>query len=110
MKSLDPDKLMTDAQERVLKAIPYGKDNAKPRDKLCEETHMDDRKVRAIIAELRDFELICSKSGFDGYWRPTNREEVKEFLSENTKKIKSLFKICRLAREYLKNHEDQLHA
>lgn len=110
MKSLDPNKLMTDAQERVLNAIPYGKENAVTREKLCKETHMDDRKVRDIISELRDFELICSKSGFDGYWRPTNREEVKDFLSENTKRIKSLFKMCKLAREYLKNHEDQLHA
>lgn len=110
MKSLDPNKLMTDAQERVLKSIPYGKANAITRKDLCDKTHMDDRKVRDIIAELRDFELICSKSGFDGYWRPTNREEVKDFLSENTKRIKSLFKMCKLAREYLKNHEDQLHA
>ena len=107
---MDAENLRTQAQELVLNAIPYGKDNAKPRDKLCEETHMDDRKVRAIIAELRAFELICSKSGFDGYWRPSNREEVKDFLSENTKRIKSLFKMCKLAREYLKNHEDQLHA
>lgn len=107
---MDAEKLRTQAQELVLNAIPYGKDNAVTREKLCKKTHMDDRKVRDIIAELRDFELICSKSGFDGYWRPTNREEVKDFLSENAKRIKSLFKMCRLAREYLKNHEDQLHA
>ena len=107
---MDAENLRTQAQENVLKSIPYGKSNAIKREDLCKQTHMDDRKVRDIIAELRDFELICSKSGFDGYWRPTNREEVKEFLNENTKRIKSLFKMCKLAREYLKNHEDQLHA
>lgn len=107
---MDAENLRTQAQENVLNAIPYGKENAVTREKLCKETHMDDRKVRRIISELRQKELICSLSGSDGYWRPTNREEVKDFLSENTKRIKSLFKMCKLAREYLKNHEDQLHA
>lgn len=107
---MDAENLRTQAQELVLNAIPYGKDNAKTRDKLCEETKMDDRKVRRIISELRKRELICSLSGSSGYWRPANREEVKQYLKETTKRIKSLYEDCRLAREYLKNHEDQLHA
>ncbi len=107
---MDAENLRTQAQELVLNAIPYGKENAKTRDELCKETKMDDRKVRSIISELRKKELICSLSGSSGYWRPTNREEVKQYLKETTKRIKSLYEDCRLAREYLKNHEDRLHA
>lgn len=110
MKNLDANKLMTDAQERVLKSIPLGKDNAVTREELCNELKMSDRKVREIISELRQTELIMYDSGRAGYWKPTNREEVKAFLSQNIKRIKSLHRSCKLARQYLKNHEDQLHA
>lgn len=101
--------LLTESHQRVNSIIPYGKDNSISREKLIELTGFADRKIRNIIEDLRkNGEVICSSSNQKGYWHPTKRKEVVEFMTETYKRARNLFVMARSAKQYLNSHEDQL--
>lgn len=103
--------MITELQERLLNIIPFGKDNAITRDKLANLIGYSDRKIRDNIHHLRmNGYVICSDSGHKGYWRPTKRSEVNDFIIQMESYGKQCFMASKSAREYMKNHEDQLHA
>ncbi len=101
--------MLTEAQERIYSLIPLGKDNAISRELLRAYTDMSDRKIRKIIHELRiNGRVICSDSSCKGYWRPTKRKEVEEFIEQMESYGKQCINAGKSAREYMKAHEDQL--
>lgn len=103
--------MTTEAQERLLALIPYGKNNAVSRDYLTFMINRSDRVVRSMIKNLRaSGTIICSDTQYKGYWRPTKRSEVNEFIIQMNNYGKQCFNAAKTAREYMKNHEDQLHA
>lgn len=109
MKSLDANNLMTESHERVANLIPYGKENAISRDELSLLTGFCDRKVRDIIADLRENEIfVCSTSSQRGYWMATKREELEDLANEyHDRGIDCLSKESKI-RKYIRVHEDQL--
>lgn len=111
MKSLDACKLTTESLERLSNLIPYGKDNSVSREYLSLLTGWGDRELRRKIKELRMIgDVICSDTSHIGYWKPTKRSEVIEFIDQMESYGKQCFNAAKTAREYMKNHEDQLHA
>lgn len=101
--------MLTEAQERVFSLIPLGKDKSISREMLRVYTDMSDRKIRQIIHELRiNGKVICSDSSCKGYWRPTKRKEVEDFIEQMESYGKQCFNAGKSAREYMKSHEDQL--
>lgn len=103
--------MLTEAQERLYNIIPYGKDQAISRERLVQLLGKDDRKVRSDIKELRmQGFIICSDTKHKGYWKPTKRSEVEDFIMQMESYGKQCFNASKSAREYMKNHEDQLHA
>lgn len=110
MKSLDHDKMLTEAQERLYNIIPYGKDQAISRERLVQLLGRCDRMIRYDIKELRmNGVVICSDTQHKGYWKPTKRSEVEDFIMQMESYGKQCFNASKSAREYMKNHEDQLH-
>lgn len=101
--------MVTEAQVRILNIIPFGKENAISRELLKTYTDMSDRKIRQIIHELRiSGQIICSDSGCKGYWRPTKRKEVEDFIEQMESYGKQCFLASKSARQYMLSHEDQL--
>lgn len=108
---MDRNKLQTESQERLLNLIPYGKENAVSREYLSYMLGKKDRMVRILIKELRiKGNIICSDSKSKGYWKPTKRSEVRDFITQMSHYGKQCFNAAKSAREYMKDHEDQLHA
>ncbi len=103
--------MITEAQERLLNLLQFGKENAVTRDYLSFMLDRNDREIRRMIEELRqEGYIICSSTQHKGYWKPTKRSEVNEFIIQMDNYAKKCFKACQSAKEYMKNHEDQLHA
>lgn len=101
--------MITDyTHELISNLIPYGKENAISRSQLEYLTGLKDRKIRDVIHDLREEQLIISSSGSKGYYRPTQRNEILDFKNEVMSRIKHLFRIIKVARKHLKNHDDQL--
>jgi len=49
-----------------------------------------DRKIRDVIAEYRDVDLICSSSGAAGYWLAADMNDIEEIASEYDKRAKDM--------------------
>lgn len=65
-----------------------------------------EREVRKLIsAERKSGAVILSNE--NGYFLPGNAEEVEQFIRTNEKKAKSLLKVLKSARDYLKNMESE---
>lgn len=102
--------MITEAQERLYNLIPYGKANAISRDNLCKLMNCKDRALRKRIHELRlNGYVICTDTRHKGCWKPTKRSEVNDFIIQMQSYGKQCFSAAKSAKEYMKNHEDQLH-
>lgn len=100
--------MITESHEIILNLIPYGKKRAITREELKELTGFQERKICEIISEIRKNKLIVSSSGLKGYYKPTTRNEVEAFIKEGESRAKKNFASIKLAKNYLKDHEDQL--
>lgn len=101
--------MLTESHERVMNLIPFGKEKAITRSELCALTGFKDRKVRDIIADLRDHEIfICSTSGQRGYWQATKREELEDLADEFHGRAMDILTTESKLRKYIRVHEDQL--
>lgn len=102
--------MLSEAHERLWSIIPYGKKNAMTRSHLVVMLDMSDRKVRAMIHDLRAAgKVICSDTQGKGYWKPTKRQEVQDFIDQMDSYGKQCFNAAKSARKYMADHEDQLH-
>ena len=76
----------------ILDYIPNGKDNAISRSRLCQMTGLSDRDVRSYISNARLETVILNNSDGSGYYRPllTEKEEVRKYINQELKRIKSI--------------------
>lgn len=102
--------MLSEAHERLWNIIPYGKKNAMTRSHLTVLMSISDRKVRTMIHDLREAGMvICSDTQGKGYWKPTKRSEVEEFIDQMNSYGRNCFAAAKSARKYMQDHEDQLH-
>jgi hypothetical protein len=73
--------------QHYYESIPLGSANAVSRAELCRMWGMRDRKVRALIADLRAWDngddmAIVSSSHGKGYYRTKDQSELEDFRRE----------------------------
>lgn len=96
-------------------SIPIGKENAISREELCELCGKSARSVRRTIENLRskdngdDF-VIVSTAHRAGYFRSSNRDEIRSFKGEVTRRGKHTFRPLRKANRILGVHNNQSKA
>jgi len=84
--------------------IPFGKENAISRNRLCEITGMKDRQIRLEIAKARKAstgEFIVNFQEGEGYYRTRNKKEVRQWVAQETARIKNSMDSIEPARRYL---------
>lgn len=102
--------MLSESHERLLNILQYGKANAMNRQQLSDLMNISDRKLRSMIHDLRtEGKVICSDAGGKGYWLPTKRSEVQDFIDQMDSYGKQCFNAAKSARKYMSDHEDQLH-
>lgn len=85
----------------VMLQLHVGKDNKTPRTELCASAGYNDRKLREIIAQLReDGKLICNTDG--GYYLAQTLDEVEEYYWREKKRAISIFEALRPFRKVLR--------
>lgn len=100
---------LTESDIRIYNLVPYGQSKSVSREYLTNMTGFSDRRVRRSIERLRVAGMIiCSSSSVNGYWKPTKRSEVQQFIDEMDSRAKMCFTSIKAARRYMKVHEDQL--
>jgi hypothetical protein len=75
---------MTNTQQRILNAIPYGQDNAITNKYLAFKTDLSARKVQSEIQQMRlDGKLIASTTHPPyGYYIPLDGEETDSYINQ----------------------------
>lgn len=97
------------AEPTLILLIPRGKENAITRNDLSAKMNVSDRKLRAMIHELRgQGHLIIALSSGKGYYRPESREDVEEFIKEQNSYIKSIQENIKNAKKELENYPNQV--
>lgn len=87
----------------ILEFIPYGKENAVNRHDLSQIVGLSDRDTRRAIADARKTTPIINLSDGNGYYRPTNKEELYRYiLQENARAMHILKNIQVATKEYNK--------
>lgn len=95
----------TTANVRILRYIPYGKENAISRKELCEKTGLGDRTVRELINKERESAVIINVQDGKGYYRPNEKDvdDVQRFYDQELKRSKNIFRNLRPVRKFLMN-------
>lgn len=90
--------------------LARGRENRLTTAELCALTGLSRRELQSRIREERlSGTLILSTRGGDGgYFLPSNRAEIINFLRESEGEAKKIFAMLRTAREALKAPEGQL--
>lgn len=73
---------MSDRNEIVLDAIPYGKENAVTRVYLAARTGLPDRQVRKAIEEIRRSHIILNDQDGKGYYRSWDLDDIERFYRQ----------------------------
>ena len=89
----------------ILQFIPTGKENAITRETLSLALNIPDREVRKLIAQARRKHPIANFQDGTGYYLPTEKSEVIEFLNQETHRARSIFWSIKGCRDWLKNHD-----
>lgn len=91
--------------EMILQAIGTGEKNAANVEQLSMITGLNDRELRKAVERLRrDGYVIISSD--NGYYYPETVEEVKRYISKESKRARSIFFTLRSARELLNRWTD----
>ena len=88
----------------IINLIPYGKNNATTRTRLCELTKLSDRKIRDMIADARRDNAIINTQDGKGYYRPlpTDKKQVEQYIKQEQHRAKAIFYSLKGASEWLK--------
>lgn len=94
-------------------SIPIGKENAISKNDLCKMWNMNVRSVREKIKKLRcqdngDDLVIVSTSKQSGYYRTDDRNEIKQFKAETSRRAKHTFRPLKKVNRILGVDEDQV--
>ena len=92
----------------IERLLPIGKENAVTAQELIEMTGcISARELQQRIAWERDHgAIICSGSG-SGYWKPKNRQEIKEFVKTMNARALNTLKATRSAKRALRVPDGQ---
>lgn len=93
----------------IAKYIPYEKENAISRKRLSEITGLNDSAMRKEIARARRNTVILNLQDGRGYYRTTNKEEIKRFIKQEEHRAKSIFYNLEGARQELQRLETQMY-
>ncbi|XCH78881.1 MAG: hypothetical protein WHF31_15365 [Candidatus Dehalobacter alkaniphilus] len=94
-------------------SIPIGKENAISKNDLMILWKMKERGVREMVEKLRsqdngDDMVIISTSKQSGYYRTDNRQEIRQFKAETSKRAKHTFRPLRKVNRILGADEEQV--
>lgn len=88
---------------RLLRAIPYGHENAVTRSKLVWLLDMSDRKVRELIEQARrQGEIIINRQDGNGYYRSDDIDEMERQYRQDTSRALSILARRKTLRRRLK--------
>ena len=93
--------------------IPIGEENAITRAELARKWGVNDRMARHMIAQLRaedngdDYIIVAFSSG-KGYFRTRDREQIKHFRNEMSKRARNTFAPLKKANRILRTVEGQI--
>ena len=73
---------LSDREEIVLDAIPFGKDRAVTREYLTAKTGLPDRQVRKAIEEIRRSHIILNDQDGKGYYRSWDMDDIERFYRQ----------------------------
>ena len=73
---------LSDREEIVLDAIPFGKDRAVTREYLTAKTGLPDRQVRKAIEEIRRSHIILNDQDGKGYYRSWDLDDIERFYRQ----------------------------
>ena len=87
----------------ILDFIPVGKENAKSKQKLMQETGIrDERLLRDTIKRLvKSGVPILSSSGHKGYWYSEDENEIAEFIRENDHRSREIMSTTAKLKKHL---------
>jgi len=89
----------------MIDLIPFGKENAITRARLCALTGLTDRKVREKISQLRRHYVIINDQSGRGYYRTNDVEEIRRYVRQEEARLKSIGWSLRAARKKLRECE-----
>lgn len=73
---------LSDREEIVLDAIPFGKENAVTREYLTAKTGLPDRQVRKAIEEIRRNHIVLNDQDGKGYYRSYDLDDIERFYRQ----------------------------
>lgn len=73
---------LSDREEIVLDAIPFGKENAVTREYLTAKTGLPDRQVRKAIEEIRRNHIVLNDQDGKGYYRSYDLNDIERFYRQ----------------------------
>ena len=88
--------------QRVVEAIPVGKENAVTREKLSETLMMPDRQVRKCIQIARDAGVLIVNTG-RGYYITDELDEIERQYWQDTRRALSVLARRREMRRILRD-------
>lgn len=92
--------------ERLLCAIPKGKENAVHNEELANQFGVSIGVIKKQIQEAREQEIPIV-SAKDGYWQTDDREELQDFINSMEKQGKKRLKTIKALKRTLKGIEGQ---
>lgn len=93
-------------------SIPIGKENAISKLELMMLWNVSDREVRKKVRELREYDngddfVIISTSKNQGYYKSNNRDEMRSYKEETSRRAKHTFTPLKKVNRILGAHEEQ---
>lgn len=87
----------------IIEYIPFGRENAITRRRLCYLTGLKDRDVRSQIQKEAEKDPILSRSDGRGYYRPTlqDKEELWGYVKRESSRALSILRRLRQAKALL---------
>ena len=85
---------MSERNETVLDAIPFGRDHAIRRDALAAKTGLEDRQVRKAIEEIRRTHIILNDQDGKGYYRSYDLQDIlRSYRQERARALAVLYRL-----------------
>ena len=85
-----------------IKLIPFGKENAIPREELKIKSGEADRDNRTLVKMCVNQKIpILSSSGHKGYWRSEDLDEIETFVKETERRANTTKETVRPLKEYV---------
>ena len=86
----------------IIDFIPYGKENAITRQKLCEITGLPDRKVRELIEKARhEGYIIINNQDGKGYYQTNDPKDIEAQYRQARKRALTILHYTKFLRQKL---------